>query len=140
MQITITDEGTRTALECVMWSHMRQEAGEDEMQSSTFYNCAYDVARAYGSESTCYAENVLETLMAFREEIQQIRQAKLGTTVSLSTNPKALADGLESCRYAIEESDEFWKAPVDRREKMLETRDAVHRLMIEMPQPVEAVA
>jgi len=149
--ITIHDEATRRAVEYALW-RLASTAVNGERLYNSLWEAAWEIANVQEIEDGCEAasaaaDECLGVLSNLRSQIEFVREAETGQTITLNLEPGALRNGLEDCRETIEESGSgervdggFWVKEPKVRDVMLATHDAAVALLAVLPAPREAVA
>jgi len=128
--ITISDEGTRSAVESALWSYASDVEGVEGLWE-TLWRASGEAAeghRGAGSE----ADKTLGMVARARSSIDDVRSCDLGGTVVITVSEKELAKGLDSCKYLIQNNEEFWTRSDGERVRMLAILDVADRLLAEL--------
>jgi hypothetical protein len=140
---TVIDDASREALVFALWNHASRETD----------GAVYDKFEQLGDESIRLpslqpeqrsqaareAIEVLATLRAIEAAVDAVRAAEPGESITVALSAAAVAKGLRSCCAAIE-MEPLYELPPDERDRLVGLRDAGLRLIVELRQPVEAVA
>ena len=145
MQITITDEPARIALESALWQvfYDKLDHYSSTPLSSDIYKHAGDLALARATRNQDAAvDAMLADFSAVHASINEARRVELGVTLDLPVEAAQLRSGFESCVYSVESSNdgrEFWDLSPEQRRVASDVRDSAVRLRDALS-PTEALA
>ncbi len=134
MQITITDEPTRMALQSALWEVIYDKL--DQYSSTPFagaiYEHAHDIALARRTSDQDRAiDAMVADFSAVHASIRQVRDAELGASLDLPVQDRELVSGFEGCIYAVESSadgETFWNLPPEQRRVASDVHDSAVRM------------
>lgn len=120
--VTIATPLIRVAVESILWDHISEVTGETTLHREAA-DLHVNLARQEGEYSAGEVEDRITRLSDLLSTIRRVRRANTAETVELPMTVAEFHGSVESALICIEDWDEFWSEPLDKRRHVMNLRE-----------------